>query len=292
MSQLFIAYCKLLHYTHTSHADKKALREEICKMVAQLRQLNEKHEKELGEVRKEHSKCKRIYKVPLHKKSGDEACKYDLGGHFRGQNVTVTIEKPTTEQLFHTTKVSQVHHPNLVQLMAPVWDDQGGPMIFTELLDTTLKKAYEDNPLTMGQCMDIFCGVACALSYLHEYNITHNRVSSANIYVTGVASDRWIAKLSDFASTMREYTAPEALPPHHALAQTNKTDVYSYGILLCEVTLRKLPNPDYLHKMKEKMRTNHVHLHSLVERCTLHTPDMRPSMAAVLGELERMRLKL
>ena len=41
--------------------------------------------------------------------------------------------------------MAQVHHPNLVQFIAAVLDDQGGPMIITELLDTTLRKAYEDS---------------------------------------------------------------------------------------------------------------------------------------------------
>eukprot|EP00731_Ephydatia_muelleri_P001886 Em0001g1886a len=41
-------------------------------------------------------------------------------------------------------------------------DDQGGPMIITELLDTTLRKAYEDNLLSpnLDQCMDIFRDVS------------------------------------------------------------------------------------------------------------------------------------
>ena len=154
--------------------------------------------------------------------------------------------------------MSPVNHPNLVLFMAAVLDDQGGPLIITELLDTTLRKAYEDNLLHPGwdQCMDIFRDVASALCYLHELKepIIHRDVSSANVLLKAMANNRWKAKLSDFGSanwakealTMGEgaivYTAPEAYPVHPSCSvkpppQTTKIDVYSFGILLCEVTM-------------------------------------------------------
>ena len=65
---------------------------------------------------------------------------------------------------------------------------------------------------------------------------------------------QWKAKLSDFgsanwasqASTLGEGAvaciAPEAFPGEEKNSpQTVKIDVYSYGILMCEVTLRKFP---------------------------------------------------
>eukprot|EP00731_Ephydatia_muelleri_P002688 Em0001g2688a len=132
---------------------------------------------------------------------------------------------------------------------AAVLDDQGGPMVITEMLDTTLRKAYEDNLFKPGLDQD---------------------VSSANVHLKAMARGEWKAKLSDFGSanwakeacTMGDgaivYTAPEAFPVHPSLGvkppppQTTKIDVYSYGILLCEVTLREFPDPATLHEMKAK----------------------------------------
>ncbi|KAL5467165.1 hypothetical protein EMCRGX_G031357 [Ephydatia muelleri] len=94
--------------------------------------------------------------------------------------------------------------PILLLFIAAVLDDQGGPMIITELLDTTLRKAYEDNLLSpdLYLCMDIFCDVASALCYLHglEEPIIHRDVSSANVLLKAVAKGEWKAKLSDFGS--------------------------------------------------------------------------------------------
>ena len=280
----------------------------------------------LNELSKEHSECMDHWKVPRHhvtlleKSLGGGAWGYVKEGKFRGQLVAVKcIHEAIVAQ--HTVRrvhreictLSQVRHPNLVQFIAAVLDDQGGPMIITELLDTTLRKAYEDSLLNMAQCMDIFSDVACALCYLHELEapIIHRDVSSANVLLQALAKGRWKGKLSDFGSanwakdaiTLGEgaivYTAPEAYPiPPSSLRkapppppQTTKIDVYSYGILLCEVTLREFPNPD-LHEMKEKMKTKHVLLHSLMERCTNDDPAQRPSMAVVIKELDKVKLSV
>ena len=60
-------------------------------------------------------------------------------------------------------------------------------MIITELLDTTLRKAYD---------------VASALCYLHglEEPIIYRDVSSANVILKAVPKGEWKAKLSDFGS--------------------------------------------------------------------------------------------
>ena len=275
--------------------------------------------KELEALKQEHSQCKAFWIIPrnhvtlLEKLIGGGAWGYVKEGKFRGQQVAVKcIHEAIVTQ--HTIKrvyreictMSQVHHPNLVLFMAAVLDDQGGPMIITELLDTTLRKAYEDNLLHPGvdQCMDIFRDVASALCYLHELEepIIHRDVSSANVLLKAMANDRWIAKLSDFgsanwakqASTMGEgcvvYTAPEAYPVPPSLSvkappQTTKVDVYSYGILLCEVTVREFPIPDVLGELKVKLKAKNTFLHSLMLECIQHDPVQRPTMATILKKL-------
>ena len=276
--------------------------------------------RELEALRDEHSKCRTIWIVPRHQVTvldttlGGGAWGYVRVGSFKGQQVAVKciyesiITKDTIKRVYREIfTMAQVHHPNLVQFIAAVLDDQGGPMIITELLDTTLRKAYEDSLLKPGldQCVDILCDVASALSYLHELEapIIHRDVSSNNVLLKAMAQDKWKAKLSDFgsanwakrASTMGEgaivYTAPEAFPLHPSLhhtsppPQTTKIDVYSYGILLCEVVLRRFPDPAHLQESQEELKAKHVHLHSVMVRCTHVDPVQRPSMADVLNDL-------
>ena len=154
---------------------------------------------------------------------GGGAWGYVKEGMFKDQQVAVKCvheliqNKQTIQRVYREICImSQVHHPNLVQFMAAVLDDQGGPMIITELLDTTLRKAYEDNLIKPGldQCMDIFCDVASALCYLHELEepIIHRDVRSANVLLKAMDGGEWKAKLSDFGSAN---WAKETITMHH-----------------------------------------------------------------------------
>ena len=273
----------------------------------------------IRELNEKQSKCSTFWIVPrrhvtvLEKVIGGGAWGFVKEGRIRDQQVAVKcvheliLSKQTMQRVYREIcTMSQVHHPNLVLFIAAVLDDQGGPMIITELLDTTLRKAYEDNLLKPGldQCMYIFRDVASALCYLHglEEPIIHRDVSSANVLLKAMARGEWKAKLSDFGSanwakeacTMGDgaivYSAPEAFPVHPSLGvkpppQTTKIDVYSYGILLCEVTLREFPDPATFHEMKAKVKAKNASLHSLVLRCTETKPEQRPTMSMVLANL-------
>ena len=302
------------------HDQMKKERDQAAKECDQIKRELDQMKKELEVLKEEHSQCNaNFWIVPRHhvtvmeKLLGEGSWGYVKEGKFRGQQVAVKcIHEAIAHQ--HTIKrvyreictMSRVRHPNLVLFIAAVLDDQGGPMIITELLDTTLRKAYENNLLhpDLDQCMDIFRDVASALCYLHEHRepIIHRDVSSANVLLEAMANDRWKAKLSDFGSanwakkavTMGEgaivYLAPEAYPVPPTLnikspPQTTKIDVYSYGILLCEITLRELPNPDVLNESKVKMSVKNAFLHSLMLECIQHEPTQRPTMANILKKL-------
>ena len=129
-------------------------------------------------------------------------------GKFRGQNVAVkrvypSILQPTTVDRIcrEIRTMAQVQHPNLVLFIAAVIDDRTGPMIITEILDTSLRSAYERNRLGSNK-LRIFQDVASALNYLHLHRepIIHRDVSSANVLLEAVANNGWKAKLSDFGS--------------------------------------------------------------------------------------------
>ena len=234
-------------------------------------------------------------------------------GKFRGQNVAVkrvypSILQPTTVDRIRREirTMAQVQHPNLVLFIAAVIDDRPGPMIITEILDTSLRSAYERNRLGSNK-LRIFQDVASALNYLHLHRepIIHRDVSSANVLLEAVANNGWKAKLSDFgsanlvryATTPGEgaiiYTAPEAFPqpptsPTPPPPQTPKIDVYSYGVLLGEVVTQQLPDPDRLQRMIQQVRMHWPQLHPLVTGCIQHNPDRRPTMAYILEELNKL----
>ena len=163
--------------------------------------------------------------------------------------------------------LAEVRHPNLVQFIGAVLD-RSPPLIVTELLDMNLRQAYEQNRLGPGDRLSIFIDVAKALDYLHQcYEpIIHRDVSAPNVLLQRMPNNQWKGKVSDLGSanflqnaqTMGVgaivYSPPEVIPQAfdplvEPPKQTVKIDVYSYGIVLCEVCTSRFPKAEDYRNM-------------------------------------------
>ena len=201
--------------------------------------------------------------------------------------------------------LAEVRHPNLVQFIGAVFD-RSPPLIVAELLDMNLQQAYQQNRVGPGERLSIFIDVANALDYLHQrYEpIIHRDVSAPNVLLQQMPDNQWKGKVSDLGSanflqnaqTMGEgaivYSPPEVIPRAYnprreQVWQTTKIDVYSYGVLLCEVTTNRFPSAENYWDMVERVRRDCPQLHALIEHCTQERPDDRPTMEAVLVRLNR-----
>ena len=232
-------------------------------------------------------------------------------GTFRGQKVAVksmhdAIQMPQFIEVFHKeiNIMAQIRHPNLVLFIAAAIDTEGAPLIVTELLDMSLRKAYVNKLLHDSSKPSIFRDIASALNYLHHHQggeIIHRDVSSTNVLLEAKSDNQWKAKLSDLGSAKLAieaktagpgtpvYTAPEILKG--GSKQTAKVDVYSFGILLCEVILGQFPEEGRLPTMVEAVRGRCAPLHGLVTSCTRTHPKHRPAMSTVLDELHKLSLR-
>lgn len=204
--------------------------------------------------------------------------------------------------------LTRIRHPNLVQLIGVVFEDgdnyfDNPPCIITELLETNLRKAYQQKQITKETMCPIFQDVARALDYLHRrYEpIVHRDVSSANVLLKPLPNRRWMAKVSDLGSanlakeafTKNEgaviYSAPEAFTDRDDTQSeetlTAKVDVYSYGIMLCEVATSRLPEKKIFCSMLDQVKHNWPNLHHLITICIEQDPEKRPSMEEVLATL-------
>ena len=240
-------------------------------------------------------------------------------GTYNGQQVAIKyphqliLNEDTLKRLERETELmTQVRHPNLIRIVAAVFDEQcyqlrAPPMIVTELLDMNLRQCYEQRRLIPSSKIPIFQDVAYGLHYLHDRRepIIHRDVSAPNVLLQGLLGGMWRAKVSDFGSanlarlsrTAGEgaivYTAPEAFPQTDPEARrkphTVKIDVYSYGILLCEVTTGTFPDPEQYLDMLEQIKHQSIHMYRLIVSCTKQNPDKRPTMACVLDSLSIMK---
>lgn len=201
-----------------------------------------------------------------------------------------------------------VRHPNILQFIAAVFDESGNhkknpPYIITELLDTSLRALYEEGAISERNQVSIYLDTAQALDYLHQHYepIIHRDVSSANVLLKRNPNNTWLAKLSDLGSanlaqdayTMNEgarvYCAPEAFTfdvnAQSDVTLTPKVDVYSYGILLCEVATSTFPDAKKIPSMLEQVSANWWQLHQMIVSCVEDNPDDRPTMARIAAIL-------
>ena len=202
--------------------------------------------------------------------------------------------------------VAQVRHPNLVHFIAAILDE-APPMIITELLDINLRKAYQKKVVVPSHHLSILRDIAYGLHHLHSLQqpIIHRDVSSPNVLLQQQPNGGWLAKVSDFGSanfakdarTAGEgaiiYSAPETFPATVSDSYseppllTTKVDVYSYGVVACELVTGQMPTSERYRAMVKEVQEKWVFMHGLITRCTKRDPLHRPTMADILDELPR-----
>ena len=61
--------------------------------------------------------------------------------------------------------------------------------------------------------------------------------------------------------------------------------MYSFGVLLCEMCIKELPDPEERQKQIGKVKGV---LRGLIQRCVKSDPEERPTMSEVIRELEQL----
>jgi TPR repeat protein len=160
----------------------------------------------------------------------------------------------------------------------------------------------------------IVTGIVLAMRYLHWRGIIHRDLKPANILVDW----DWIVRIGDFSHSVKageaqreaisdqtlsidgHYTAPECFEGF----PTQTSDVFSFGLILCELlsgepgfppalpaleVMKKIvlddarpPIPDYLHADAKQ----------LILDCWAQDPDERPSFSDILYRLEDMDFQI
>ena len=213
------------------------------------------------------------------------------------------ITSPYNKQTFvkKVNTLCHCHNQNIVEFMGVVVDHPS--IIITELMDCTLYAALADHNVTLEHTHSISIDIAQGLLYLHNIQpqpIIHCNVNTPNVLLKK-DKNRWIAKLSDLCSAQfarlanvqllaPEYcdsmhSAPEVQQEDSTFQQTEKIDVYSFGVLLIEMLTREMPIGS-IEALVRSVQTRWPHFVPLITCCTITDPNQRPSMRQVIDQLD------
>ena len=225
-------------------------------------------------------------------------------GHWKkGGGMTVAVKVTQlrgSESVPHEIKVwhSLPQHRNVIALIGVAMDDFNS-FIVTELAMNGSLFNYlhtEKHTPPINQSLAWASDVAHGTKHLHDHNIIHRDLKSANVLLTS----EWVAKLCDFG-TARELTHTTTteqagtyrwMPPEimrKATARINKKcDLFSYGMILFELFAHKVPYADLDDDIEVLLsvtkgerppipRTLPPYLHDLIKKCWEEDPNLRPS---------------
>ena len=202
-------------------------------------------------------------------------------------------------------------HPNIVTVIDR-GDHEGRPFIVFEYVGgENLKERIErSGPPPIPEALELCIQVAHALAYAHEQGLVHRDVKPQNVLLNGED----VAKVSDFGIARSldvrrgltqtgtvigtsEYIAPEQA---QGAVVDERTDVYSFGVLLYELLTGEVPfhGESFVEvalrhlneeppSVLERRPDTPPRLALAVERALAKRPgDRFPSMAAFCSELE------
>ncbi|KAL5017333.1 hypothetical protein ScPMuIL_006922 [Solemya velum] len=171
-------------------------------------------------------------------------------------------------------------HPHVVKFMGVLYKDKKLNLIVEYVAGGSLKEILHDfsNPLSWVQKVKFAKDISSGMSYLHGMDIIHRDLNSQNCLVrkdmTIVVADFGLARVIpehvDFCKPERHqstkgkrrshrkkrYTvvgSPYWMAPEMLTGQSydEKVDIFSYGIVLCEIIGEIMADPDYLPRTIE-----------------------------------------
>ncbi|XP_051174034.1 LIM domain kinase 1 isoform X2 [Leptopilina boulardi] len=214
-----------------------------------------------------------------------------------------------------------LHHNNVLRFIGVLYKDKKLHLVTEFIAGGTLReKLHDGKHLPWEQRISFAKDIAAGMAYLHSMNIIHRDLNSHNCLVredkTVVVADFGLARIMHRHSEVRcskkerkkRYTvvgcpywmAPEMMKGNK---YDEKVDIFSFGIVVCEIIGRVQADPDYLPRSSDFGLNKHVFKEKFCANCpeTFYTiaflccdlnPDKRPPFEIMEVWLEGLAMHL
>ncbi|XP_033210664.1 LIM domain kinase 1 isoform X2 [Belonocnema kinseyi] len=228
-----------------------------------------------------------------------------------------------------------LHHNNVLRFIGVLYKDKKLHLVTEFIAGGTLRELLHDSnePLPWEQRTSFAKDIAAGMAYLHSMNIIHRDLNSHNCLVredkTVVVADFGLARIMQNGSALdkrkysrhsdgevraskkerkKRYTvvgnpywmAPEMMKGNK---YDEKVDIFSFGIVVCEIIGRVQADPDYLPRSSDFGLNKHVFKEKFCSNCpeTFYTiaflccdlnPDKRPPFEIMEVWLEGLAMHL
>jgi serine/threonine protein kinase/tetratricopeptide (TPR) repeat protein len=182
--------------------------------------------------------------------------------------------------------IAQLNHPNILPILEYGQEPEFSYIVTKLVTRGTLKERLEE-PLELGQVVEIIAQIGDALDHAHERGILHRDVKPSNVLLD---DEDWV-QLADFglAKMMAgderltdsgvgigtpAYMSPEQ---GQGLRVDHRADIYSLGVILYEMVTGKLP-----YSAETPMAIIFKHIYEPLTLPRLVRPEIPPLVEAVI----------
>ncbi|RUS88586.1 hypothetical protein EGW08_003686 [Elysia chlorotica] len=233
-----------------------------------------------------------------------------------GEEMVMKVNKDSANRpgaLREVQLMNRLSHPNILRFLG-VCVHEGQLHALTEYvsggtLEGMLANKEEELPWTLR--IKLSLDIARGIYYLHNEGVFHRDLTSKNILIKKKENKNYTAIVADFglATKIPDPSARDPLPPVgcpwwmapeviHAKFYDQRADIFSFGIILLEITTRIDADPDYMPRT-QKFGVDYVKVCEMVDYCPLDflqfafkccqiLPENRPSTGDVMETLEKI----